>query len=299
MWRISYVDLVPTDGPATKDSQIVAGSEGSVEVDFIFNTSGSTNEPGLPYIPGAIEGTFEGESWHSMRWPKDGLDRIKGKRVALVGCAAAAIQLVPQLAKVAGYLGVHHRTPNHVVERPNEPFSEEQKKRWTENPMEYRMYRAQFEQDFAEKWFQAGFQRESAGYKHYMESARRNLQVLKDEKLREIMWPEVGFQGLGRSRPLQPECSPRLSNPQFDLWCRRVLFHNEFYPAINMPHVELIQERIVRIEKDGIVTADQNSRDKVIDPNAKEIKREYDIIVYATGWVGLGGLVLVKGKESC
>jgi hypothetical protein len=61
--------------------------------------------------------------------------------------------------------------------------------------------------------------------------------------------------------------------------CRRVLFHSEFYPAFSRPNCELVQQRVVRIEKDGIVTADQNARDKVIDPNAKEIKREHDVIV--------------------
>jgi len=64
VWRISYVDIVSKDGIATKDSVKVEGSEGVVEVDFLFNTGGATNEPGLPSIPGAVEGVFEGPSWH-------------------------------------------------------------------------------------------------------------------------------------------------------------------------------------------------------------------------------------------
>lgn len=89
-WRVSYVDLIPTDGPATKDSQKVPGSEGFFDCDFLFNTTHTTNEPGLPDIPGALEGTFEREWWHSMRWPKDGLERCRGKRVAMIGCAGGS-----------------------------------------------------------------------------------------------------------------------------------------------------------------------------------------------------------------
>ncbi|KAI9032962.1 hypothetical protein DFJ74DRAFT_726035 [Hyaloraphidium curvatum] len=268
VWRVTYHDLVPRDDglPATKESQVIEGSTGHFEVNFLFNTSHATNEPGLPLIPGAVEGVFEGDWWHSMRWPRDGIDRLMGKRVALVGCAAAAVQLVPEIAAVATSLAVYHRTPNHVVERPNEPYPEEQKKRWRENPLELRSFRAKFEYTFAKNWHDTAFREGSDEYKKTVESARRNLETnIKDPKLREILWPT------------------------FHPWCRRVLFHDQFYPALNRPNVELVQERIVRIEKDGIVTALQDPRDPVPDEKAELKKREFDVIIYATGWAITGG----------
>jgi cation diffusion facilitator CzcD-associated flavoprotein CzcO len=207
-----------------------------------------------------------------MRWPKDGLDKVKGKRVAVVGCAAAAIQLVPKLAQVAGQLTVYHRTANHIVERDNTPHPPELLEKWKKNPIEYRLYRAQFEQDFAQAWYEAGFKRDSEGYRRYIESARRNLESnIKDESLRRTLWPD------------------------FQLWCRRLLFHSDFYPSIARENVELVQQRIVRIEKDGIVTADQDSRDKVIDPNAKELKREHDVIVCK--YLALSGSVIFDRSD--
>lgn len=265
VWKISYVDLVNTGEPATTSSKIVEGSAGSFEADFLFNSTHSTNEPGLPLIPGAVEEVFEGKWWHSMRWPRDGLEQAKGKRVAMVGCAAAAIQLVPQLAKVAGYLAVFGRTPNHIVERPNDPYPEELKKKWRENPMELRLFRARFEQEFGAAWYETGFVRGAPWHTKYLESAKRNLDQLKD-----------------------PELKKKLT-PDFDLWCRRILFHNDFYPALNQDNVEYVSERIVRLEKDGIVTAKQDSRETVIDPTAPEVKREFDIVIYATGWAATGG----------
>lgn len=131
--------------------------------------------------------------------------------------------------------------------------------------MELRLFRAQFEEEFGLNWHDSGFARDSPRYNEYIASCKRNLAQVNDPKLREILWPK------------------------FDLWCRRVLFHSEFYPCLNEPHVKLIQERIVRIEKDGVLSADQDSRDKVADPNAKQIKREYDILIYATGWAIAGG----------
>lgn len=195
---------------------------------------------------------------------KDGLDRCRGKRVALIGCAAAAIQLVPAIAAVEpAFLGVHGRTPNHVVERPNDPFPEDLKKKWRENPMELRLYRAKFEQEFALTWFETGFVRGAPRYNAYLESAKRNLQQVQDPALREKLWPE------------------------FDLWCRRILFHNDSYKALNLPYVHYLTEKIRRIEKDGVVTTTQNSRDESDDPNAEEIKREYDVIIWATvGFLG-------------
>ncbi|KAJ3335502.1 Autophagy protein 7, partial [Gonapodya sp. JEL0774] len=240
--------------------------EDSFECEFLYNTQKGTGAPGMPDIPGAQERVFKGPTWHSMRWPKNGLDLVKGKRVALIGCAAAAVQLVPQLQPLTAHLSVFHRTPNHVMHRDNTPYSEEQKQRWTKHPEELRKFRADFEEKFFKVWINTACINGSEEQKFTIADAKSNLyDSIKDERLREILWPD------------------------YMPWGRRVTFHDEFYPSLVQPNVEVVQDRIVRINENGIVTAAQNSRDLVPDPTAPETQRDYDIIIYGTGWAVQGG----------
>lgn len=118
------------------------------------------------------------------------------------------------------------------------------------------MFRAKFEDDFARVWVNTGMNGQSLEHKESLASARRNLENnIKDERLRQILWPE------------------------FNLWCRRVTFHDKFYPALAQPNCELVQEKILRIESNGIRTNEQNSRDKELDPKVPEKFREFDVII--------------------
>jgi cation diffusion facilitator CzcD-associated flavoprotein CzcO len=74
----------------------------------VIASVGFLSRPNMPSIPGME--TFEGNAFHTARWP-DGLD-VKGKRVAVIGTGATGYQLVPELAKMAGHTFVFQRTPN-------------------------------------------------------------------------------------------------------------------------------------------------------------------------------------------
>lgn len=89
---------------------------------------------------------------HSMSWPEDGLESLRGKRVAVVGLAAAAVQIIPNCAKYAGHMTVYPRTPNWVHPRPNDPWSEEQKKKWEEDPVAYKLFIADQGSEFYRAW---------------------------------------------------------------------------------------------------------------------------------------------------
>ncbi|KAJ3337599.1 hypothetical protein HDU93_000795 [Gonapodya sp. JEL0774] len=230
------------------------------ECDFLFNTTRFTGSPGLPRIPGALEGAFKGDQFHSMRWPKDGLERVRGKKVAMIGCAAAAAQLVPQVQPLAGHLDLYHRTPNHFMHRPNDPYPEELKKKLADDPMFMRMWREDLGRRFDKNWSETGFLN-GEEHKWSTEDAKSNLyDNIKDPKLREALWPD------------------------FPIWCRRVCFHNDFYPAIAQPNCTVILDRIVKINETGIVTAAQNAREEKIDESAPQTQHDYDVIIYATGW---------------
>src|SRR4029077_7417324 len=71
--------------------------------------------PSYPDIPGA--GRFGGTSFHSARWDRS--CDLTGKRVAVIGTGASAIQCVPEGAAEAAHLTVFQRTPPWIHPRPD------------------------------------------------------------------------------------------------------------------------------------------------------------------------------------
>jgi 4-hydroxyacetophenone monooxygenase len=91
-----------------------AGAGEPVEADAVISAVGQLNRPRMPDIAGA--GSFAGESFHSARW--DHRVDLSGKRVAVIGSAASAIQFVPHVAENAAQLSVFQRTANWMVPTP-------------------------------------------------------------------------------------------------------------------------------------------------------------------------------------
>lgn len=71
---------------------------GEFRCDVVFNFRKGAFHPTFPEILGAKEKVFEGKAWHTMNWPSDGTEYLTGKRVAIVGCAAAGIQVSATIA---------------------------------------------------------------------------------------------------------------------------------------------------------------------------------------------------------
>ena len=86
---------------------------GEVTARFVINGMGGLHRPKLPDIPG--RDSFNGASMHTAQWDPD--YDVSGKRIAVVGSAASAIQLVPQIAKSAAQVDVYQRTPNYIAPR--------------------------------------------------------------------------------------------------------------------------------------------------------------------------------------
>src|SRR5262249_35832484 len=93
------------------------------EANVIVPALGQLNRPMLPAIEG--RDNFSGSAFHSARW--DHSVNLEGKRVAVIGSAASAIQLIPEVAKVASQLTVFQRTANWVLPRRDRPITEEEK----------------------------------------------------------------------------------------------------------------------------------------------------------------------------
>jgi cation diffusion facilitator CzcD-associated flavoprotein CzcO len=89
-----------------------------------------------------------------------------------------------------------------------------------------------------------------------IEDAKKNLfDNVKDERLRTILWPD------------------------YKPWGRRVTLHEVFYKSLVEPNVEVVQDRIVTINKAGIITAAQDAKELVIVESAPQTQRDFDIII--------------------
>lgn len=92
----------------------------SDEVDVLVSAVGQLSNPAVPAIPGA-DG-FAGPSFHTAEWPA-GLD-VAGRRVAVVGAAATAVQAVPALARAGAHVVLFQRTPSWIWPKPDGAYPE-------------------------------------------------------------------------------------------------------------------------------------------------------------------------------
>ena len=203
---------------------------------------GQLGRPVLPDIPGRDE--FAGPSWHSARWNHD-VD-LAGRRVAVIGTGASAIQFVPEIAKVAAHVDVYQRTPPYVLPKPDRPYRDAELTLFDRLPAVRKAERLRI--FLYGELLTSGFVLSPRLLAAPMAMWRRQLRT-------QIADPE-----------LRAKCVP-----DYVMGCKRVVFSTDWYPALARPNVELVTDRIVRIVPDGMFTADGTAR-------------AADVIIYGTGF---------------
>ena len=209
---------------------VVTTSNGETLVaDIVISAQGMFGEIKWPDIAGRQ--TFTGTLIHTGEWPHD-LD-ITGKRVAVIGSAASAVQSIPEIAKLADTLYSFQRSPQWVLPKEEFPIPAEQIEEFRANPEALQGYRDAImnyigpNAPFSNKEILGGAEWAGAVA----------ISVIDDEKTREGLTPHVPW------------------------GCFRPLFSNDYYPAFNRPNVELITDAIERIAPNGIVSADGVERE--------------------------------------
>ena len=112
-WRLRIARTGPADSPAGPDPHTGPAAQTGLTADVLISAAGPLSEPRLPDVPGLAD--FPGEVFHSARW--DHGARLGGKRVAVVGTGASAIQIVPEIQPTAARLVLFQRTPAWVLPR--------------------------------------------------------------------------------------------------------------------------------------------------------------------------------------
>jgi cation diffusion facilitator CzcD-associated flavoprotein CzcO len=206
---------------------LVTTSQGDFSARYLIAGVGALIEPSLPDIPG-IE-SYAGTIMHSARW--DHSWNAAGRRVAVVGTGASAIQIVPAIQPEVEHLTVFQRTAPYVVPHTNHPV----------RPAIRTLYRTV-----------PGAQRLSRALIYWM----REMLVfgfVKNPKI--LKRAEAAWRRHMQSAVTDPAVRAQLT-PTYRLGCKRVLPSNDYYPAIAKPNVSLVTEKIIEFRPDAVVTAD-------------------------------------------
>ena len=216
-------------------------SKGLYQAKTVMFTTGPITEPSLPKLKG-IE-TFKGEIFHSARWNHD-YDLI-GKRVAVIGTGASAIQFIPQVQPLAKELIVFQRTAPWVLPKADMDLNDTAKSVIKRFPVIQKTWRNSIAQIL--NGINFGL-RNPKTLKPVNALSRQLLKSqIKDEQLRKDV------------------------TPNFDIGCKRLLFANNYYPALQQDNVKLIPHGLVEIDGNTVVSANGE-------------RHEVDVIILGTGF---------------
>ncbi len=212
----------------------------SWEADAVIIATGQLHQPAFP----RLEGAFGGHSFHSARWDHD--YELGGKRVAVIGTGASAVQFVPEIAKRVQKLYVFQRTGNWFFPRKNHAYPSWLKWIFMHTPGIEALRRTGLYQ-YAESLTMMIRHPRTLGKVGWLRSTLFMRWQLRDPEVRRKVWPDYTF------------------------GCKRILFSSWFLPTLQRPNVELVAEPIARLSEPGIVTADGATH-------------EVDCIIYGTGF---------------
>ncbi|SVC11984.1 uncharacterized protein METZ01_LOCUS264838, partial [marine metagenome] len=244
---------------------IVSTNRGDqVNARFVAMANGPLNRPKLPGIPGITD--FEGHTFHTSRWdyeytgggPEGGLEKLRDKRVAVIGTGATAIQSVPFVGETAEQLYVFQRTPSSVDVRGNsatdEAWAEGLEPGWHRHRMEN--FNAlvsgvpQAEDLVDDGWTDLigkMLQRFREGADGSGRSIGEIMEIANFDKMNEI-----------RDRVDELVEDPAVAEslkPYYQMFCKRPTFNDEYLPTFNRPNVELVDtegQGVDRITERGL-----------------------------------------------
>jgi cation diffusion facilitator CzcD-associated flavoprotein CzcO len=185
--------------------------------------TGALAEPVVPDLPGLAR--FKGPSFHSARWDH-GFD-LAGKRVAVVGTGASAVQFVPAIAPTVGHLTVFQRTPPWIMPRHDHEIGARSRRLYRAVPLAQRLARAAIYCQF--EWMILGFRHPSL-MRFAERRARRHLEAqVADPVLRAKLMPS------------------------YSLGCKRILLSDTYLPALTRPNVSVNTDGIREVREHGVV----------------------------------------------
>lgn len=222
----------------TGDRWQLSTSRGDLDAEVLVLGAGRLTEPRHPDVPG----TFAGPVMHTARWD-DSVD-LDGARVAVVGTGASGLQVIPEIARRAASVTVLQRSAPYVMPKGDRAYADAERAMFAREPERLVTLREQLYRE-TEAVFddRAGDGRAAARDRALAHLAAQ----VPDPVLRRTLTPGDEF------------------------GCKRVLFSDDYYPTLRLPHVRLVASALAGYEPTGVVAADGSHH-------------EVDVVVEATGF---------------
>jgi cation diffusion facilitator CzcD-associated flavoprotein CzcO len=236
------------------------GADGREELTarFLISGIGGLHVPAKPHLQG-LEG-FEGPAFHSAEW--DHSVDLKGKKVAVIGTGASAIQFVPAISREVGQLDLYQRTAPWVLPKLDRHITKFERAIYRRFPILQRAYRRGLYW-YLELVIYRGITGKRFG-RFFERAGMKNLErQVKDPVKREKL------------------------KPGYEFGCKRMLMSNTYYKALDRDNAAVVTEPIAEVGPRTITTADG-------------VTREADVIIYGTGFdtQAMASSVEIKGEED-
>ncbi|HEU0287019.1 MAG TPA: NAD(P)/FAD-dependent oxidoreductase [Nocardioidaceae bacterium] len=205
---------------------------------------GALHIPRIPELPGLEDFKQNRPAFHTAQWDH-GVD-LTGKRVAVIGTGASAIQVIPQIAEQVGELRVFQRTAPWVMPRPDHPISPKMRDVFERMPGIQRAYR------YAWYWF---LESRAIGF-----NGHPKVQKVGERFVQKYMARKVA----------DPELRKKLT-PDYRMGCKRVLLASDYFPVYKRDNVHLVTGGVGRLTAKGVVDADG-------------VEHEVDAVIFGTGF---------------
>ena len=213
-----------------------------IDTDVLVTAVGQLSRPSIPELPGL--GTFQGPAFHSAGW--DHSVDLRGKRVAVLGTGASAIQFVPGIQPDAAKITVFQRSAPYVAPKPDRAYTA------THGKVFQRFPRTQA--------FGRGLT--------WQITEQFNKALIDDTPLKSMV--KLGWRAQLFAQVRDPKLRAKLI-PDYEFGCKRVLFSNDWYSTLAKPNVDVVTEPVVEVLPEGVRSGDGTVH-------------EVDVVIYGTGF---------------
>lgn len=220
---------------------------------LLITATGQLSRPAYPRIPGID--SFQGRTFHSAQWDHD--FALQGRRVAVVGTGASAIQFVPAIAPDVASLKVFQRSPAYILPRPDRPYAAWEKALFKYVPLVMKLHRA---------WIYSCYETRALAFTRF----KGLMKAAAGRPFKQLLRRQV------------PDARLRtLLTPSYQIGCKRILLSGEYLATMARPEVELVTTGIQRVTPEGIETTDGQ-------------QHPVDVIIYGTGFAATEFLAPMK-----
>jgi cation diffusion facilitator CzcD-associated flavoprotein CzcO len=226
-----------------EETWILHTSLGEFSCRYLVSAVGQLHHPRFPTVSGRED--FKGEMFHAAKWNHD--VELRGKRVAVIGSAASAVQLIPEVAEQAEHLTIFQRSPNWILRKGNRRYLKIEKWLAKTFPFIMKMNRSAF--------FAMGDRLLFPGIEGRVFETWILKRMLSFNLKKHIKDPELR----------------KVLTPDYPVGAKRILFADGFYPALLRDDVDLVASGIDRLTEDSVIASNGT-------------QTQADVVIFATGF---------------